>query len=52
MFTILSIYRIHLKEQKTMVLTRNQITALFEDAAQMGLSNFTRVDYLQVEGIV
>ncbi len=33
-----------------MVLTANQITAFFEDAVQMGLSNRTRV-HLQTEGI-
>ncbi len=33
-----------------MVLTAAQLTAFFEDPAQMGLSNRTRV-YLQSEGI-
>ena len=35
-----------------MVHTGNQITEFFEDAAQMGLSNRTRADSLQVEGVV
>ena len=36
----------------TMVLTSNQITALFKDAAQMGLSICTRDEFLQLEVIV
>ena len=35
-----------------MVLTAAQTTALYEDTVQMGLSNRTRVDSLQAEGII
>ena len=35
-----------------MVLTAAQTTSFFEDVKQMGLSNRTRVDSLQAEGIL
>ena len=35
-----------------MFLTASQTTKLFEEVSQMGLSNRTRVNYIQVEGVI